>query len=202
MKRTIAMVVMLLVAATTYATDKEKKEDSKKAAVKKVAVINNNPQQFKLVYLKNEEGKVRVTLQNAHGSVIHRSWVQNKEGFIQPFDLTDQPAGDYTFSIVSPDGSEDYEQITLTKPALETNFVADVLNVNDDKKFRLAVVNKNDWSMPTSITVYDQDFNAIYEEKLTNPAGFWKIYDLTDVPGERFTFEITNATGAKYLMAK
>lgn len=202
MKTSTLAVALLLVAATAFATEKDKRvEPSSEAAAKTVAIINNNPQEFKLIYLLKEQGKVKINLKNADGFTLHQTTVKNDGGFAQPYDLKDLPEGQYTFEINTPDGSVVDQQISIEKPDAEPAFAADILNVNDGKKFRLAVVNKNDWALPTSIKVYDEKENLIHSEQIENLYGFRKIYDLSEVASNSFRFAISNATGTRSITA-
>lgn len=197
MKRTTLAVAMMLVVATAFATGEEKDKD----ATKKVAIMSNEPEHLKLVYLDEEQGQVKVSLKNASGEIIHKTTINNKAGFAQPYDMEQLPGGDYTFDVTIPDGTTLSETVTIVKPSNEPNFAANVLNVNDGKKFRLAVVNRDERALPTSIKVYDQNGNTIHEEKVNDLYGFRKIYDLSSVEANQFTFEIKNASGTRYLNA-
>ncbi|MEQ8245674.1 hypothetical protein, partial [Fulvivirga sp.] len=166
-----------------------------------VAIMSNEPEHLKLVYLDEEQGQVKVSLKNASGEIIHKTTINNKAGFSQPYDMELLPAGDYTFDVTIPDGTTLSETVTIVKPSNEPNFAANVLNVNDGKKFRLAVVNRDERALPTSIKVYDQNGNTIHEEKVNDLYGFRKIYDLSSVEANQFTFEIKNASGTRYLNA-
>jgi len=198
MKKTTLIVAMLLLGATAFATEKDKPEKSEK----KVAVINNNPQKFKLVYLDKVQGTVAVALKNESGQVVHYSKVDNKEGFAQPYDLSDLPAGDYTFEVTDTEGKQLKKTVSLEKPNTKANFVANILNVNDGKKFRLAVVNKDKNAMPTSIKIYDENHNLLHSETVENYYAFRKIFDLSELPGDYFQFAVSNATGTKYVLAE
>jgi len=201
MKKTTLAVALMLVVATAFATEKDK--TNPKSSKKKVAVINNSPQKFKLIYLDKEtQGDVKVALRDENGKLVHSTTVKNKEGFAQPYDFNNLPAGEYTFSVTDPDGSELTEKVTLEKPSNEPNFAADILNVNDGKKFRLAVVNKNKLALPMQIKLYDNDNNLIHEEKIENLYGFRKTYDLSDVNGDYFRFTVSNSTGTKSIIAE
>jgi hypothetical protein len=197
MKKTTLAVAMMLVVATAFATGEEKDKN----ATKKVAIMSNEPEHLKLVYLDEEQGQVKVSLKNASGEIIHKTTINNKAGFSQPYDMELLPAGDYTFDVTIPDGTTLSETVTIVKPSNAPNFAANVLNVNDGKKFRLAVVNRDERALPTSIKVYDQNGNTIHEEKVNDLYGFRKIYDLSSVEANQFTFEIKNASGTRYLNA-
>uniref|UniRef100_UPI0040498494 hypothetical protein n=1 Tax=Fulvivirga sp. TaxID=1931237 RepID=UPI0040498494 len=197
MKKTTLAVAMMLVVATAFATGEEKDKN----ATKKVAIMSNEPEHLKLVYLDEEQGQVKVSLKNESGEVIHKTTINNKAGFSQPYDMEQLPAGNYTFDVTIPDGTTVSQTVTLVKPSTEPNFAANILNVNDGKKFRLAVVNRDERALPTSITVYDQNGNTIHEEKVNDLYGFRKIYDLSSVAANQFTFEIKNTTGTRYLAA-
>jgi len=197
MKRTTIAVAMMLVVATAFATGEEKDKN----ATKKVAIMNNDPEHIKLVYMDAEQGQVKVSLKNESGKVIHKSTVKNKDGFSLPYDFKKLPSGDYTFDITSPDGSISSETVSIVKPSKKVNFVANILNVDDGKKFRLAVMNTDERTLPTSIKIYNDQGTIIHKEQITDLNGFRKTFDLSSVAANQFTFEIKNATGTKYLNA-
>lgn len=197
MKRTTLAVAMMLVVATAFATGEEKDKNT----TKKVAIMNNDPEHIKLVYLDEEQGQVKVSLKNESGQIIHKSTINNKEGFAQPYDMEQLPAGDYTFDVTIPNGSMVSETVTIVKPSKEPNFVANILNVDDKKKFRLAVMNKDESALPTSVKIYNEKGEVIHEEQVSNLYGFRKIFDLNSVAASQFTFEIKNITGTRYLDA-
>ena len=197
MKRTTLAVAMMLVVATAFATGEEKD----KSDTKKVAIMTNDPEHIKLLYFDEEQGKVKVSLKNESGKVIHKSTVNNKNGFSLPYDMEKLPDGDYTFDVTIPDGTILSETITIIKAVKEANFVANILNVDDGKKFRLAVMNTDSRMLPTSIKVYDNQGVLIHKEQVNGLDGFRKTYDLSSVTDNQFTFEIKNASGTRYLTA-
>jgi len=199
MKTTTLTVALLLVVATAFATEKDK---STKKADTKVAVVNNSPNKYKLVYLEKEPAKVRLSLTNESGQTLHQETIKSEGGFSRPFDFEKLPEGDYTFSVKSNKGEEITEKVTIEKPKVEKNFAADVLNVNDNKKFRLAVVNKDKSAMPTKIKLYNENGGLLLEETVEQFYGFRKIYDLSQVEGESFNFTISNETGTETIKAQ
>lgn len=192
MKRTTIIAAMLLIGVSAFATGTNKSSDNS------FAIANNSLNQFKLVYLQKEEGMVKIYLKNEKGQILHRSNVKNAEGFAQNFDLSQMPAGEYTFSITEPDGTTLKDKVKVKSVIQESNFNANILNVNDDKKFRLAVLNKDDNAFPTSVNIYDKTGNIIHTETITNLVGFRKIYDLSEVEDDSFVFEVKNISGSKY----
>jgi len=194
MKTTTLTVALLLVVATAFATEKEK--PAKKAKTK-VAVVNNSPNKYKLVYLGKETATVKLSLVNERGQTLHKETINSDGGFAKPFDFEKLPEGDYTFSIKSEEGGVIKEKITVKRRDKIKNFAADVLNVNDNKKFRLAVVNKDEASMPTTIKLYNENGGLLHEETVENFHSFRKIYDLSQVVGNRFNFIISNQTGTE-----
>ncbi len=198
MKRTTIFAVALLLSVTSFATGTLKKNDEPRT----LAIANNSENQFKLVYLEKSSGTVNIYLKNESGQVLHRANVQNKEGFAQNFDLSSLPAGDYTFAVKSASGTSLQEKVEVTHAEKQANFNADVLNVNDAKKFRLAVLNKDDQALNTTISIFDKNGNQIHTETVDKLIGFRKMYDMASVTDDSFTFEIKNSSGTKYITAE
>lgn len=198
MKRTTIIAAMLMASVVTFATGTNKKTDETST----MAIANNATNQFKLVYLEKSEGLVNVYLKNERGQILHRANIQNKDGFAQNFNLNSLPEGDYTFTVKTSDGTRIEDKVQVVHKENEPNFNVDVLNVNDAKKFRLAVVNKSDQELATTIAIYDVAGHQIHSEQVNNLVGFRKMYDLTKVSTDSFTFEIKNSTGTKYIKTK
>lgn len=199
MKALKLTALAMLVVATAYATDKnnDEKKLPKKVEKKTVAVINNSEQIFKLVYLEKSDGIVKVALKNEKGELVHNQTIKNSDGFAQPYNLENLNDGEYSFEITNPDGTTVKENIIVEKPS--ANFAADVLDVNDNKKFRLAIVYKDQAALPTSVKIYNEKDDLIYSETAENLRSFRKVYDLKDVYGDSFRFVISNKSGTKFI---
>ncbi|UII34014.1 hypothetical protein LVD17_09330 [Fulvivirga ulvae] len=181
----LTTLVALLLAGTVYANVNG---DENLAPKKKVAIVNNVEAKYKLVYINENQGAVLINIFNDKGSKVHSQTVLNKEGFAQQFDFTSLPEGSYTFEVVHPDGSVEAETINYTKtPAAALK--ANVLSVDNDRKYRLAVLNN---AGPVDVKIFDNNDRLVHESTVRHPQGFRRIYDMKDLKGSFYKFEITD----------
>lgn len=199
MKKTALMAALLLVGAAAFATEGPKKKNT--TSTSKIALIQNSPERYKLVYLDQNEGSVHLQLRDGQGKVVFSEHIKNKEGFAQPLNFKNMPDGEYTIEVKSTTGELMKEVLAVERPAAGPSFVADLLNVNDSKKFRLIVFDKQKKALPVNINIYNEAGDQVHSESVKDVYSFRKIYDLQDLQGETFRFVISNKTGYKTLLA-
>ena len=155
----------------------------------RVAVIHKTYQGLvKVIYLHEARGRVRINVFNARGKMMIYREVMNEDGFSQDFNFRNMKEGEYTFEVIDNDGSirktiyySDSERLTK-----KTYLKANILNINDGKRFRLAVTG-NDQS-PVRVTVYDQKGQILHKDEIESAGGFRRIYDLEKSKSGEFTF--------------
>lgn len=198
MKKMVLMTALLLAGVGAFAHEGE----NNKANHAKVAIVHNQ-QHYNLVYKNGPVGKVRIELKNSQGHTIHSKVVKNKVGFSLPYEVSILEPGDYSFKITHADGSSETKDFEIKSP-VENNLVADILDVNDNKKFRLLVVNRKEpqTASPVWVRIYDENNNLIQEETIKTTRGFRKTYDLSAIDSENFEFVVMNSKEIKRLQAK
>ncbi len=179
---------MLIVSSAAFSNvnDKEKKENASKT----VTVVQNTNQKFKLVYLEQNQGMVRVNIKNGKGTTVYTQSVENQSGFAQQYNFENLPYGEYTFEVTGPDGSKLVKKVRHKADIVKPEIKADLLNVNDDKKFRLAVLKYNE--NPVNVKIYNDQNELIHSETIKSKESFRKTFDLTEVDGESFRFDLKN----------
>ncbi|MEM6523177.1 MAG: hypothetical protein AAGF85_03705 [Bacteroidota bacterium] len=187
MKSLTAAALLLIVGSVAFANNSKK---DKKSTSSKVAVVQNTDQKFKLVYLEEEAGQVKVNIKNSRGSIVHSQSVSNQSGFAQQYDFENLPMGQYTFEIIQPDGSKIIQKVEHKEAIAELEIKADLLNINDDKKYRLAVIKYNE--NPVDVNIYNEKDELIHSETVKSKEGFRKIFDLSEADGENFRFDLKN----------
>ena len=105
-----AIALLMVLGASCYSTDK-----IALPAKKKVAILPGEEGKFlKVIYESNRPGKVRISLFADHWLLYHKRYIGSR--FIQPFDLTDLPGGQYQLEIQTPGGKvEKVIEVTDTK---------------------------------------------------------------------------------------
>lgn len=182
--KTLTTLVALLLAGTIYAHA----NNENLAPKKKVAISNNVEAKYKLIYLNENEGAVSISIINESGEKVHSQTVKNNKGFAQQFDFASLPEGSYTFEVVHPDGSIETEVVHYSKGA-NTGFRANLLNVDNGQKFRLAVLNN---SGLVDIKIFDDKDALIHTATLRHAKGFRRIYNLKKIQSSSFKFEVSN----------
>lgn len=198
MKILTTMAALLIAGASVYANvNGNTNVDPKKS----VAIIQNVQAKYKLVYLKESKGIVRIDILNEAGKQVHSQSVSNESGFAQQFDFTSLPYGKYTFVVTHPDGTKISEEVNHSKPErTATGLRADVLDINDNNKFRLAVLKSND--DPINVKIYDGEDRLLHQEVITGDEGFRKTYDLKNVKASSFRFEISDNNSTVTMFSK
>ncbi|MEM9391877.1 MAG: hypothetical protein AAGA02_15470 [Bacteroidota bacterium] len=187
MRSLTAVAVLLMVGSVAFANNSKK---DKKTTSSKVAVVQNTNQKFKLVYLEEMVGEVKVNIKNAQGSLVHSQLVENEAGFAQQYDFEKLPLGQYTFEIIRPDGAKIIKKVQHKAAIAQAEIKGHVLDVNDNKKFRLAVVKYND--QPVDINIYNDQNELIHSETVRSKDSFRKTFDLIEAEGDNFRFDLKN----------
>lgn len=190
MKTLTTLAALLIAGASVYANVGEKNSVNPK---KTVAIAQNVEAKYKLVYLKQTKGTVKINIFNENGDRVHNQEVVNDNGFAQQFDFSSLPFGTYTFEVIHPDGSRVIETVDHAKVAPVINrhsLKANIININDGKRFRLAVLAPG--NKPVNIKIYDDKNRLIYQESVKEDDGFRKIYDLEKMDSSSFKFEVSS----------
>ena len=204
MKTLTTLVALTLIGASSFAfagdNDKEKKEKPAPTAETKMAVMKISPANYKMFYVSEQEGKVKVRLYNEEGTRIYSKKVNSDDGFALPYNFKNLEAGKYTFEVINSDGSVlrqvvDHTQIveTIELQSLEAN----VQRIEGSKKFQLLVMKPN--QQEVEIKIRNEKGLVLHEERVNFERGFKRIYDLSSLQGENFTFEVINGDELKEL---
>lgn len=186
MKTLTTLAALLIAGASVYANVGNNNPLEPK---KKVAIVQNVQAKYKLVYLNENKGNVKIDIVNEEGKVVHHQTVANENGFAQQFDFSPLPEGKYTFEITHPDGTKMSKEVEYKKHIASSDMRAGVLDINGNKKFRLAVI-KND--APVEVKIFDDKNNLLYEDVVHSTEGFRKVYDMKDIEATSFKFEVSS----------
>ncbi len=93
----LAIALLTVISVTCYSTDKLTSEKESVALLP-----NTKGKVIKVIYDANVTGKVTISVFSGNWLLYHRKYKENP--FIQPFDLSDLPEGEYQFEIRTPEG--------------------------------------------------------------------------------------------------
>ena len=205
MKTLTTLVALALIGASslTFAgdNDKDKKKDNPSpTAETKMAVMKLSPENYKMFYVSQQDGKVKVRLYNEEGVRIFAKKIDSKDGFALPYNFRNLEAGKYTFEVINSDGSVlrqvvDHQQIVeeIELQSLEAN----VQRIENSNRFQLLVMKPN--QQEVKIKIRNEDGLVLNEERVNFDRGFKRVYDLSSMTGNQFTFEIINGNEVKEL---
>ena len=192
--KTLTTLVALLLAGSLYANTNGNMAFSPK---KKVAISNNVESKYKLVYMDQSPGTVLINISNEKGEKVYNQSVTNTEGFAQQFDFTSLPEGKYSFEIIHPDGSSEIEVVNYVKK-IATSLKANLLNVDNGNKYRLAVLNNNG---PVDVKIFDANDRLVHSTTVRGEEGFRRIYDLKGL-NSTYKFEVSDNSGSLSLVTE
>lgn len=197
------MFALILIGASTLtfaATGNDTEKNPAPSETTKMAVMKISPDSYKLFYVSEQEGKVKVRLYDAEGDRIFAKKINTEEGFALPYDFKNLAPGEYTFEVINADGSVlrqvvDHKDI-VEKIELET-LEANVQRIDNSKRFQLLVMKPN--KQEVTINIMNEDGVVVHREKVNFEHGFKRTYDLSGLNGEDFTFQILNGDESKQL---
>lgn len=186
MKKTFSvLVVLMVVSSVVFARRLDNPGDSPSASIVKIGST------FKLYYKGSQQADVKVSIRDAGDNLLFTETIKKSEGFVRPYNFSHLPEGEYTISITDSNGRQ-IEKISYKREKSEA--FAHLLKVaGSEGKYLLTVSNKADGNV--TVKIYDEANHVIYNQKEDVTSDFAKIYNLQGIPG-RFTFEVTDATGA------
>jgi len=204
MKKLTTLVALTLIGASslTFAGDKDKDKDKKPSPKDqtKMAVMKLAPDNYKMFYVSQQEGKVKVRLYNDEGIRIYSKKVNSDDGFALPYNFKNLEPGKYTFEVINPDGSVLRQVVNHTdiveKIELES-LEANVQRLHNSKRFELLVMKPN--QQEVEIKIKNNKGLVLHSERVNFERGFKRTYDLSDLDGEDFTFVIINGDDVKEL---
>ena len=190
MKSLIALAIVLSVGSVAFGTDSDKK--AKNASFRLVSAQNTKAG-FGLVYADKNNGQMPISRRDV-GS--HSTFHPRNEVASPSFNFEKLTKENYFFEITRLSDAERYREISVKVKdnvpgtAELAAFKADILDVNDAKKFRLAVDKHN--TLPVNVKIYNHENTLVFSETITEQESFRKIYDLGQLEGNSFRFDIKN----------
>ena len=151
------------------------------------AVVQNAHQKFNLVYSGKNVGNKSVNPKKDLESLLLNQHVKFSGGFECSGTVSGLPHSACPFAMLFLIDTKGSIEKTDNGPE-QAIFKADILNINDDKKFRLAVLKEDE--RPVRVTIYDENNVRVFSETIKEMENFRKIYDLGQLEGEFFRFDL------------
>ncbi|TRX58607.1 hypothetical protein FNH22_12050 [Fulvivirga sp. M361] len=183
MKSLIALAIVLVVGSVAFGTDSDKK--AKNASFRLVSA-QDTMTEFGLVYADKNNRKMLSRVAKSH-STVH----QSNDGASPSFNFENLPKRNY-FTKLSD--SKNYREVSfmhnIPGTAEFTESKTDIPNVNDVKKFPLVVAKYN--ALPVNVKNYYHQNTPVFSEVIIEQESSRKIYDLSQLEGNSFQFDIKN----------
>lgn len=185
MKKTTTLLLALMLGIGVVFADGAEEKDAAELRVK--ILPGASEQVFKLMYLSEEKGLVKVNFYDAEGKKIFTDKIYNKYGFLRPYSFKALPEGTYTIELIDPKGtvSREVSHITSATSKLDVELVPTA-----EKAYKLKVVG--DSIEKVIVKIYDQRYDLITEDYIDISNSFTKVYNLSKMPTGKYTFEVYN----------
>lgn len=152
----------------------------------KVKVSKDSSSVFKVYYSGSDSKKVRVNIYNENDEKVFSEIINNKNGFVRPYNLEDLPAGNYKFEIIDNEDARAYEFAYGNMPATNDELYAFV-NQFSDNRFFLGLANDTEGEY--TIKIYDANNNEVYNSTELVKKQFSQLFNLETASSE-ITFKI------------
>ena len=181
-KTTTLLLTLMLGIGVVFADGAEEKE----ASELRVRILPGASEQvYKLMYLSEEKGLVKVNFYDSEGKKIFTDKIYNKFGFLRPYSFEALPEGTYTIELIDPKGtvSKEIAHITSAVSSLDVE-----LTPTAEQAYKLSVVGNS--IDPIMVKIYDQRYDLVTEDYIETGKSFSKIYNLSKMPKGHYTFEV------------
>lgn len=179
MKKLFTLLFAAGIATGAFATDKDKVVSIRQTEAKKVAVS----------YSAVPQGTVIVKITDADNRLVMRDKINKEAAFAKRYDLNALPEGTYEVEVMDESGvlrTASFDTFVAEAPAVFSR-----VSKMADNKYRLLVSNLE--AKEVSVTIFDGD-HMIHTERIDNPQGLHKIYDIAQ-PNGNITFKVSTDSG-------
>lgn len=183
MKKTTTLLLSLMLGIGVVFADGAKEKDAAELRIK--ILPGATEQVYKLMYLSEEKGLVKINFYDEKGKKIFTDRVFNKYGFLRPYSFEALPEGNYTIETIDAKG------VVTREVAYINDATADLeveLSPEAEKAYKLSV--KGSTIDPVLVKIYDQWYGLITEDYIENDKSFTKTYNLSKLPAGKYTFEV------------
>lgn len=146
---------------------------------------------FKVIYKGNKPGKVKLSIVDASGSLVHSESFKDTDGFIRPYNFNDLAEGEY--SIIVADENGKLKETVMYSKGATLKMKATVVQLADVKNKYLVLVPKSVERL--TVKIFDENGNILHTDAIVANGEVARKYDLSNVNSSNFTFEISDKQG-------
>ena len=175
----VAAFLTLLISASVFASDKSAKELM--AANLEIAPKANHG--FELAYTSDLPANFEVHIYNSEGELVFKEAITSEKSFVRPFPLNGMASDKYRVEIMDEDGFKLKEGIV----SHQADFDANIWTIPNSNRYMVVIPQ---CIRGISLSIYNEKGERIHSDRLKGTNGVSKIYDLSKMDGEEFTFKI------------
>lgn len=183
---TLALAASLGVASYANTSNENISEMSSVRAKDKKIAVN----------LAEGMGKVKVSVLDGKGKHLHHVNLNIKNSTKLPIDLSEMPSGEYFVVIENGPKNPVQEKIVYSVETTDAPAAYPLMaygKVIDSDSFRLSVIGLDEPGV--NVEVLDSRGRTIFEESITQPEAFTKVYHLKNLTVGEVSLRVTDAKG-------
>lgn len=174
MKKLLTVLAFALSIASVFA-----------AGSSKIKVSSDSTATFKVYYTNQDAQKVKVTIYNESGKKVFGEIIQNSNGFVRPYNMSELPAGNYTIEVADKQEVKSFEFAYNTKS--DDNNLTAFVNRYTNNKFLLGLGNGSNDAVTIQILNHKNEVVYTANEVVANQ--FAQLFNIETVNGT-ITFQV------------
>jgi len=190
-KSVFLSVVFVAASITSVLAEGLNKELTSAAAISVIPAKNVGV--FKVVYTASEAGKVKLTVFNASGELMHTENFKHNGGFILPVNLSQLKDGEYSIVIEDQFGKQ-IEKVNLNRMELNHAKSAQVVKAADANAKYLLMIPKQETTCYT-LKIFNDKHELLHNSKLDLDGDYAGMYDLSKSHSSSYTFVLSDKNG-------
>ncbi|HMP98374.1 MAG TPA: T9SS type A sorting domain-containing protein [Cyclobacteriaceae bacterium] len=180
-------------AAAVVANDNEARRSETTA--NKVAVIpGKDAGIFKVIYAGEKSGRVKLTITDAAGKLVHEEYIKHNDGFIRPYNFSNLSEGEYLITVSDMEGKV-IEKVVYEKPVGKgTSKSAQVVKLaNAEAKYIVTIPQQE--SNNYTLKVFDSKDQLLLKKEIKTEGDYSALVNLEKAPSDGYTFELSDRNG-------
>ena len=188
MKTLLSLALAATLGAASYANPSDEN-------IAEMSAVRANDKKIS-VSLAEGIGKVKVSILDSKGKQLHQRNLNVKSDIRLPYDLSEMPAGEYFVVIENGPNSPEKDKIVYSVETVDAPPPYPLMAYGkklDDDSFRLSVIGLDEPGV--TVEIFDLRGKTIFEESITQPEAFTKVYHLKNLKVNDVTLKVTDAKG-------
>jgi hypothetical protein len=180
---TLAFVFTLIAVGFVHANDTHPKSPVGMSVIKYKNIV-------KVFYRGEQAGKVKVTIYNADGRMVHNEILKDTENFMRPYNFSSLPEGDYTIEVSDAKGKRSQK---VRYEIADGKRVAHLSRLSKEGNTYVLTV-PNEGRSAFTVRIFDDHDSLLYQRTEVVHGDFAKVYNLNKFDGNH-TFEVVDQKG-------